>query len=995
MGVRVCSLLALSLLLGVPSSAPAQYFGRNKVRYEDLDFRKLRTEHFDIYFSSRESGVAQTAGRLAERWYARISRVLDHNLSDRQAIVLYGSHPDFAQTTVIPGFLGEEIGGVTESLRRRIAMPVSAGLAETDHVLGHEIVHAFQYDIADSAGHNLASVPLWFVEGMAEYLVTGGPDSQTDLIMRDAVAHNRLPSIRALHDYQVSPYRSGQAFWAWLAGQFGDDVVARILKAPQSNVLKRIAAVTGQDINTLTDEWRAALTAPPVDIVPDADGRVDGALLIGRQSGGRINIAPSLSPDGRQIVFLSERDRLSVDVFVADVETGRVSKRLVTTAADPRFDSVQFLSSAPAWSPDSRRVVVAVVRHSRPVLAIYDVDEGSRTEEITLETLDQVFHPNWSPDSRSIVFTGLDRGQSDLYTYDTETRQVAALTDDAYTDLQPVWAPDGKRIAFVSDRFSTDLATLQFGPYRLALMDVSARSTTAIEGLPEGPLLDPQWLPDGNGLYFRASPDGAGEVMCVDLAERRAFRITASEGSVVGVTALSPALSVARTDGRLAFTIYRDGAYEIRTMSHPSWPGAQVLASALDADGAASTEASATAAADARTEVTPERPFSVETYSPKLSLDAVGQPYFLMGSGGPGSFLHGGTSFLFGDLLGRHLIGASFQAGTAVEALAADVQYLNRSSRWNWGLGVGLRPYVYGFERRELTSGETRSLARENERQRQMHLSFSGVVAYPFDKANRIEGRARFYTIWFHRQVRNRVFQLPTGAVLSDEMTEAPASQPLSLVETSVALVRDTAVRGPISPILGQRMRFEIGPIMGEIPFVQLLADYRQYWMPVRPFTLAVRGLHVGRFGSDDGGSRLLPLSLGRAGLVRGYIGQELTYRCDPSAEGPCTATDTLAGSRLLGGQIELRFPLRGLLSRQLDWGPVPLEGVIFSDIGGAWTEADSMSWLGGNRPALYAFGAGVRTGVGGFGFELDVLRKGSQRVSGGWTVAVSMRPGF
>ena len=50
-----------------------------------------------------------------------------------------------------------------------------------------------------------------------------------------------------------------------------------------------------------------------------------------------------------------------------------------------------------------------------------------------------------------------------------------------------------------------------------------------------------------------------------------------------------------------------------------------------------------------------------------------------------------------------------------------------------------------------------------------------------------------------------------------------------------------------------------------------MLADYRKYFMPVRPFTIALRGMHYGRYGRDSEDARLSPLYLGYPGLVRGY----------------------------------------------------------------------------------------------------------------------------
>ena len=140
------SVLAVALLF-LARTVAAQYFGRNKVQYETFDFKVLTTEHFRIYFYSAERDAAEQAARMAERWYQRLSGILSHQLRGKQPLILYADHPDFEQTNIISGEISEATGGVTESIKRRIVLPLGASLAETDHVIGHELVHAFQYDI--------------------------------------------------------------------------------------------------------------------------------------------------------------------------------------------------------------------------------------------------------------------------------------------------------------------------------------------------------------------------------------------------------------------------------------------------------------------------------------------------------------------------------------------------------------------------------------------------------------------------------------------------------------------------------------------------------------------------------------------------------------------------------------------------------------------------------------------------------------------------------
>src|SRR6185295_2793203 len=111
-------LVALAALLVWATAAEAQYFGRNKVQYRSFNFQILTTTHFDIYYYPEEAEAANTAARLAERWYSRLSRFFGHELRGRQTVILYAVPAHFQQTNAVEGLIGEGTGGVTESLRR-------------------------------------------------------------------------------------------------------------------------------------------------------------------------------------------------------------------------------------------------------------------------------------------------------------------------------------------------------------------------------------------------------------------------------------------------------------------------------------------------------------------------------------------------------------------------------------------------------------------------------------------------------------------------------------------------------------------------------------------------------------------------------------------------------------------------------------------------------------------------------------------------------------
>ena len=380
-------------------------------------------------------------------------------------------------------------------------------------------------------------------------------------------------------------------------------------------------------------------------------------------------------------------------------------------------------------------------------------------------------------------------------------------------------------------------------------------------------------------------------------------------------------------------------------------------------------------------------------YASKLSLEGFGQPYVSSGGSRYGTFLYGGTSFLFGDMLGGQKLGAALQLGTRREDFAAQIRYLNRQHRWSWGTTVETLPYLRGGSR-DLTAtenGET-VLTRETELVRQNHSHGGGFLSYSFSRAERIELSAGVRHITSDRQTRSRVFSPATGKLLRDVQQDEPAGSAVTLGEPSVALVYDSAVWGPASPILGTRSRVELSPSFGGLSFASALVDYRRYFMPVRPYTIAARLQYSARYGRDAGDTRLQPLFVGYRNLVRGYDLSSIGARCTSTIQNECEAVDRLIGTRSLVANVEVRFPLAGLLSRRQTYGSVPLEGLLFADgglAGGSIVHA--ASW---RTHLARSAGAGVRIAPFGLVAEIGAARTFDHPLRR-WTFLIDFRPGF
>lgn len=190
-----------------------------------------------------------------------------------------------------------------------------------------------------------------------------------------------------------------------------------------------------------------------------------------------------------------------------------------------------------------------------------------------------------------------------------------------------------------------------------------------------------------------------------------------------------------------------------------------------------------------------------------------------------------------------------------------------------------------------------------------------------------------------------------------------------------------------------------MSPAIGNISFTTVSADLRKYFLPVKPFTLAFRILHYGRYGKNAEDDRFYPLYIGYWDLVRGY---------DSFSSASTFDYGRLFGSKMLVGNVELRFPLLRLLGVGKGYfGAWPLEFYGFYDWGIAWANqpgawwggtvpADVKPWfLGGDRRPLTSAGVGVRTNLFGMlVLGLNYVYPFADPVTG-WHFQLSISPGF
>jgi WD40 repeat protein len=571
--MRYVLLFTVITVLNIPS-LQAQYFGRNRPSYRTFDFKVYESPNFTIYHYFDNDSVINALANRFEHWYIRHQALFTDTFEKPSPILIYQNHPDFQQTTAVGGMIGQGTQGVTEALKNRVVIPVLESNSQTDHVIGHELVHVFHFRalfIDDSLSLNsLRNLPLWLVEGMAEYFSIGSVDAHTAMIIRDAIKQDDFPSLKEMtRNYSYNPYRYGHAFVAFVGRTWGDDIIAPLYRETAKFGYERaIERVIGLNATTVSNLWESATRTHVQSFMEDTTKHIPiGSSVLNDDNAGNLNISPSLSPDGNHVAFFSEKDLFSLDLFLANAKTGKITRKLSSTTRSADIDAFNFFESVGTWSPDGRKFVHVAVKKGRNQLVVVDTKRPRRSRHIPVDGVPLLNNPAWSPDGRHVVFSGLVDGIGNLYQLDMQTRKVERLTNDRYSYLHPSWSPDGRYLTFATDRMPGQENSdneLNYNFY-IGVMDMESpdRNIEVLNIFPSADNVNPVFDSGGKGIYFLSNRDGFRNLYHYDLQEQKVFQLTDYFTGISGITHLSPAITVARNTGEVAYSYFEEGKYSV------------------------------------------------------------------------------------------------------------------------------------------------------------------------------------------------------------------------------------------------------------------------------------------------------------------------------------------------------------------------------------------------------------------------------------------------
>jgi Tol biopolymer transport system component len=919
------SLLLIVLVL-IPSMAAG--FGKNKVQYRGFDWTILKSRHFDVYYYDDQEDLAVRVALIADAAHDSLSRYFSHELSARIPLMIYKSANEFQQTNVTLQLLGEGVGGFTELYKNRVVLPFTGSYEELRHVVVHELTHVFTFDMLYGGllesiftRQYIYAVPLWFMEGLAEY-VSEYWDAEAEMVMRDAAITGYYYPLQ--QDFQgYLAYKQGQAVIRYIAERYGEEKLTDIIQgiSASRSLDKALLSGLGVDSPGLSEAWVKDLKEtywPSIAALEDPE-EFAFRLTDHGKDGSFVNTMPEISPDGQKIVFLSDRSGYD-DVYLMSAIDGKIIRRLVKGQRTQDFESFHSLRSTFSWSPTGDRIAFISKSKDQEILYIIEPEGGRRLEKINLG-FDSAYRPCFSPSGESVAFVGSENGHAGLYLLDLSSGGVEALHTGALEYLGYSWSPDGEHIAFstIGPGLIDSLAVysvidprtkLDRDIYRLRVADGMVERITYCPSEDVSPV----WSPEGDRMLFVSDRKGSYDLYVYDFADSTSSQLTRVLGGI-----FAPSWSV--EGDRMAFSAFQKGGWDIFQIKSPldnleyldtrkeldwAWEGQWVSEGGIaprdtalaELDMAPSTEALEDTLAG----------FESTPYRVRFTPDWLAGSFQYSTAYGLGGL----TRLSVSDILGNHriYIASDFFSSFEETDFLAIYYYLGRRIDYGGGL-FHFKNYYYS-DRTTMGApiGEGKEDKLFSER------NFGGLLAWSFP----LDTFRRFDFDFTAMRIEREIYAEEYDYVASDLPVERKETEDLFIPRLSY--VKDNTIWGSTGPVGGTRYMLSVErsivDVLGsDLSFTTGVLDYRKYLRFTSRTQLALR-----LFGATSQGAQPMTFYLGGAYTLRGYEDFEFD------------------GNNVVLANLELRYPF---IERLVMRAPLPItlggvRGVFFFDIGGAWT---------------------------------------------------------
>ncbi len=916
----------------------------SKLNWDSFDWQVIKTDYFNIHYPKGYENLGKIGALYAEEANILISEQLQHTLLQVIPIFIYPSHIYFQHTNIVPFPLDEGIGGFTDIFKRRVVLPFLGSYDEFRHVLTHEIVHAFQYDILYGTETPLSPFgpPLWLVEGMAEYLSVGWEETG-ELFARDAIYTDTLPSIEELTAQRVrsgySIYKGGQSVMFFIDQVYGIYKISGLMHdiRDHSNLENAIESTFGVTLKEFDQEWRIWLKRKYADIV-HKNLIEEEVLLLTKQEedGSYLNLKPAISPDGQYLVYLSIRNFLPAIILKKvgyhrknlsskTQNKKKISKELqkketilVQGGNNHTFHQLHLLDNRISFSPDSKKIFFAIKSKGKDFLCLFSIDKKEIISKWAL-ALDVIKTPQLSPDGEKAVMVGVVSGQPDIYYFDLKTEVLIQVTFDLFGEKDPVFNFDNTRLLFSGNRNSEN----NFEETNYHIFEIMLNREKEVKQITfaRGKQLSPQYYHryKNHRIFYTSTQNGTSNLFLKDIGDTSAYQVTDLISGVFNPT-------IDQKAKEIVFGAFSKQGYDIAITQAPQSPDEIKLPEEtkllfkkhkypIYSKGLSS--------------------FTIESYQAYLKPDRFFVSAFYDNFNGISGAFYGSAT----DYLGDHNISIYFDYLTAVNGFNLYANYGYLKERADFYLGAyressHLSPY------RLFSSVENFDLLFNNiyaRTQNYTNYGFHFTTIYPF-------------TAFWSGEFRLRYAR-------HDETFKAIAIRPAiftNLNQLYAGVSYGNVLYSIFGPIQGQLFRYQVEQNINlsgnDFVLNRQVIEYRGYYNFFVRYVFALRAFISVTLGPQ---AEFFPDFIGGFGRLRGY--EPFSFR----------GTNTLLTS------LEFRFPVLDalLLGFPVQWIFPGFSGVVFADFGTTFYDISAFQGFNSTEGRLQDFKLTV-----GFGIRILII---------------------
>ncbi len=784
----------LFLILLFPQVVDAQFyfFGRNKVQYEKFDWKVLKTEHFNIYYYDQFEQLAKIGAQFAEEAFEEFKIKFNHYVTTKIPLIFYNTHIHFQQTNITPGLIPEGVGGFFEFMKGRVVIPYLGSLKSFKHVIRHELVHVFMTNkifnqLKDHRIETEKMPPLWFVEGLAEFWSYHW-DTQAEMVMRDFVLNNNfipLKDLDAASGYLI--YKEGQSFLEFISQNYGEDKILQLIENfwRFNSFNENLEFTIGESYNEIGNIWYYSLQKKYFPLMQSSYPHFIESKKITNEG---FNFEPKFFNNNglNEIYFIGNHNGYS-SVFKMKYNpvNNKSEKPIVLIEGEKHsdFEAFHLLEKSIDVSRYGKLAFVTKSLYS-DVIHIYSIKENKIIETLRFNDLITIRSPSFSKDGNLLLFTAADRkGFTDIYIYNFLNESLIRLTNDYYSDIDPIFNEDNSKIIFASDRTAGEYQQ-KYNLFEYDLKDNSIYYLTYINAN----ISSPQFNPDYTEIYFNCDYDGTYNIWKLDYScnnPNKIKQVTKFLTSVYNFTFIDDSTIVTSAYENYSFQLYNltfsDSnnymeVYFDLMKSRGLWTAKEIVINSQEGY------------------LKYENDYTLDYAVGQLSTDPI------YGS-------RGGALFSLSDLMGdeRYLFYIYNTAEVQSEILKnfnIAISKINLKKRTNYGVGV----FHYAGRRYDITESDEFFYER----------IFGGYfeLHYPFSSFQRIEADI---------SIANSDKEL-FGNLLPRKSL---------LVSNIISFVHDNSIWSPTGPIDGSRYRILLGYTTdvkySNVNYYSFIFDYRKY----------------------------------------------------------------------------------------------------------------------------------------------------------------------